>query len=247
VGKNVPVTVMLLIILCVGNFFDKRIPFADRAFTVLMLVMSLASLRHTVLTSLVMLPTISLRLTTLLYESRFAERIRNRDAIIMSDMQERGMRITALILAFVAAVNIYTPAVPRGTSLREVVEFRPDFYPTQEAEYVAKHYPGKHFYNSYNLGGYLDYIWHGKEKVFIDGRANSLYSDELLADYTLFAETFGFGGRSEMIARKYGFDGLIIDNMDNVYFMWGWNPHWKAVYNGNAATVYIRADMPEKK
>lgn len=247
IGKNIPVTIMLLIIVCIGNFFDKRIPFADRAFTVFMLVMSLASLRHTVLTSLIMLPSISLRLTTLLYESRFADRIRSRDAIIMSDMQERGMRITALILALVAAVNIYTPAVPRGTSLRQVVEFRPDFYPAQEAEYVAKHYPGKHFFNSYNLGGYLDYIWHGKEKVFIDGRANSLYSDDLLADYTLFAETFGFGGRAEMIARKYSFDGLIIDNLDNVYFMWAWNPQWKAVYTGHAATVYIRTDLAKPK
>lgn len=241
VGKNVPVTLMLVIVLCIGNFFDKKIPFADRALTVFLLVMSLSSLRHTVLTSLIILPYLALRLTELVYESPLGQRIRNRDNAIMADMQERGMRITALVLALVAAANIYTPAYTSRGSIHAEEVFRPGWFPKEEAEYIAKHYPGKRFFNSYNIGGYLDYIWRGKVKVFVDGRANSVYSDELLSDYTMFSETFGFGGRSEIIADKYKFDGLIIDNYDNAYFMWRWNPHWKAVYSGNAATVYVRS------
>lgn len=247
IGKNVPVTIMTAIILCTGNFFDRKIPFADHALTVFILLMSLTSLRHSVLMSLLIMPCISLRLTTLLYESRFGERIRHRDNIIMSDMQEQGIRITAFVLALVAAINIYVPAYQHDLALRPQAEFSPMVFPKAEAEYVSNHYPGKHFFNSYNIGGYLDYIWRGRTKVFVDGRANSLYSDELLSDYAMFSETFGFGGRSEMIARKYHFDGLIIDNYDNAVFMWGWNPHWKAVYRGNTATVYVRADLVKPK
>ncbi len=238
IGHNLPMTLVLLLMLCIGDFSDRKIPFADRALAVFILLLALSSLRHCAVAALLLMPYLALRATSLAYGSRIGKRIRNIDTAIMADMGKTDIRMLALAMVLAAGALIALPW-PRDAILAEPAGFRKAHFPVKEAAFIADYYPGLRFLNSYNIGGYLDYIWQGKVKVFVDGRANSLYSDDVLNDYKAFTENHGFGGRAEMIAAQYRLDGLIIANDDEDAGLWRWNPDWKVVYSGDAATVYL--------
>ena len=50
------------------------------------------------------------------------------------------------------------------------------------ADYVIDNYPGEKIYNTYNMGGYLQWEWYGKKQVFIDGRS-AVYDGAFYQDY----------------------------------------------------------------
>ncbi len=243
IGHNVSMTLMLLLALCVFSSFDKRIAPVDRTLAIMLLILSLSSVRHGAITVLLIMPYMALRITNLLNESPFAEHLRKIDNAIMLDMQKPDIRIMASVMAIVAVVSITLP-YPRDSILKEPIGFPVKNFPVKEAAYIAEHYPNLRFFNHYNIGGYLDYLWHGKVKVFVDGRANSLYSEDLLNDYTEFVENYGFGGRAKTIASEYKLDGLIIPNNDKNAGLWRWNTDWNIAYVGDVATVYLRKDLP---
>lgn len=246
VGHNLPMTLFLLLTLVIGNSFDRRIPLIDRMLAIVMLMLSLSSIRYIIFAALLLLPTLSLRLSYLLYESAIGGRVRELDATITQDMQKSDIRIMGLVMAAFAFIFICSPT-PRDALLESPVGFPKKNFPVAEAAFIAEHYPSLRFLNDYNLGGYLDYLWRGKVKVFIDGRASSLYSEELLKDYFNFMDSAGFGGRAEITAAYYHLDGLIIPNDAKNANLWAWNPLWKAVYHGKVATVYIRKELENKK
>lgn len=240
IGHNLQMTLLLVVILCTANFSDRKIPFADRAIALFVILLALSSMRHSIIASLLLMPYLSLRMTDMAYRSRWAEKIRKRDAGIMADMQKTDIRVMAACMLLGVCVLLYIPT-PRDEILKEPVGFSEKHFPVQEAEFIARKYPRLRFFNDYNIGGYLDYIWRGRVKVFIDGRANSLYSDDVLNDYKDFMESGGFGGRAEMIQDTYKFDGLIIANDSPILTQWSWNPDWKIVYKGKAATVFVKS------
>lgn len=240
IGHNLQMTVLLVVVLCAINITDRKIAFADRALTVFITILSLASMRHSTIAALLLMPCLSLRISGIAYGSKFGGFIRRIDATITADMEQTGVRVISAAMLTAICVMLYMP-YPRDEILSEPAGFPAKHFPLQEAAYIAEHYPDLRFFNDYNIGGYLDYIWHGQIKVFIDGRANSVYSDDTLEDYKDFMESGGFGGRAEMILHKYKFDGLIIANDAGNLAIWLWNPSWKVVYKSNAATVFLRS------
>ncbi|HEU5046952.1 MAG TPA: hypothetical protein VFT64_03830 [Rickettsiales bacterium] len=236
VGHNLPVTLLLAIFLCTANLTDKKIPLPDRVLALFVILLSLSSLRHSILASILLMPYLSLRLSAIAATNPSWKRIEH---AIAGDMQKHDIRALAWILAAAGCLLMYSP-YPRDAILKEPAGFPAKRFPAAEAAYVVDRYPQTRFFTDYNIGGYLDYLWRGRVKVFVDGRANSLYSDTLLADYKDFAEYHGFGGKAHMVEEKYGFNGLIIANEEGKQALWDWNPEWKLVYRGKAASVYIR-------
>jgi hypothetical protein len=201
IGHNGPMTIMILLVLCTINSFDKKIALVDRVMAIFMLLLALSSLRHSAITVLLIMPYLTLRLTTIISESQFAERMRSIDAAIAIDMGKQDIKIMASIMA-VAAVILTASPVPRDELLKEPVGFARKSFPIKEAAYIEANYPNLRFLTHYNIGGYLDFLWRGRVKVFVDGRANSLYSDELLDDYASFTNHYGFGGSSDIIVSE---------------------------------------------
>jgi tetratricopeptide (TPR) repeat protein len=51
------------------------------------------------------------------------------------------------------------------------------------ANYVQENLPPKNIYNTYNMGGYLQWMWYGERKVFIDGRS-AIFDFDFYQAYT---------------------------------------------------------------
>jgi hypothetical protein len=131
---------------------------------------------------------------------------------------------------------------PHNVLFQHITGFPTRLLPIAEANVIATRYPELRFYNDYDIGGYLIYLWRGKIKLFVDGRANSAYSEELLADHVSFRDSGGFGARAEEIVRKYRLDGAIIANANPTIAQWNANPEWTSVFRGAVATIYLRRD-----
>ena len=242
IGHNFPMTLLLGIILCISDFSDKKIALVDRVILVVLLIMSLATVRHAPIMALLAMPYLTIRITHLVADSRYSVKFGKINLAIMTDMVKPDVKILAAIMAIGAFIFIASP-YPRDSLLEEPIGFSKKDFPSKEAEFIATHYPNFRFFNHYDIGGFLVYIWRGKIKVFVDGRATSLYSEELLEDFREFANARGVGGRAEIIMAKYKFDGVIIPNSRKEDDYWLWNPMWKLVYRGDAASVYIRKNL----
>ncbi|MEI7669791.1 MAG: hypothetical protein WCJ33_06895 [Pseudomonadota bacterium] len=239
IGHNIPMASLIFLMLCFGNINDKKVKIVDRFLAISMTMLSLTSVRHAVIASLLLMPYLSLRITEVVTHSRFAAIFGKIDVVLANDMQKKDIKILALIM-LIAVCGLLSFPNPRDELLKEPIGFEKKNFPIKEAEFIAKNYPNLRFFNHYNIGGYLVYLWQGKVKVFVDGRANSLYSDDLLRDYQEFVEARGYGHLAELIALQYRIDGLIIPNSLEDTGLWNSNPAWKVVYRGEAATVYLK-------
>ncbi|MEI6729724.1 MAG: hypothetical protein WCL30_00555 [Pseudomonadota bacterium] len=233
--SNFPMAFLVVAGLVCAGIRNNRIKFIDRALVIIMLVMSLGSVRHIVITGFLMLPYICICFSTYLYESKIGNYMRRKEDYFLGDMEKPDIKILSLCIVIFAVIFLGSPL--KDDFLKEKPGFPEKSFPRQEAEYIEKNYPNLRFFNEYGLGGYLDYIWRGRVKVFVDGRANSLYSDDLLIDSLDIPADKGFSAASEQVITRYKLDGLIIPNETAAGF--ALNPKFKAVYRGKVATVYL--------
>jgi tetratricopeptide (TPR) repeat protein len=89
------------------------------------------------------------------------------------------------------------------------------------ADYVtAKLPPDKNIYNTYNMGGYLQWKWYGKRKVFIDGRS-AIFEPTFYQAYTQ-------NNAQEYIQKNdfdHAFINLVVDKDRFLFFLQqGWTP-----------------------
>lgn|GEM_PF-975839 len=245
VGKDMAMTIMLFLVLASSNALNQKLPLSDKLIAIFMLLMGLSSKRHSLMAGLLSLPYLSLSLTCLLGESRWGERLNQINDNIKTDMEKKDVRVLSIIMAVLACCLVSFP-YPRDRVMEHPPGFNPLFFPDKEAAFIMAHYPNLHFYNDYNLGGYLVYIGRGKIPLFVDGRANSLYSDDFLSDYHYFQTSHGMSPQSVVIANYYHLDGLIISNADGNAVLWDANPDWKVVYRGKVANVYVRSGLGSK-
>jgi hypothetical protein len=248
IGHNVQMTLLLLVFLCLGNPQESRIPLADRVLGIIMMLLALSEARHGTIAALLIMPYLSLNLTFMLHESRFGARLRRAENGIADDMRRNDNRITAAIMALCSIVFIALPyprdtlpATQTGQSQAPFVadRFPPDQFPVLEAHYALTHFPGMRFINHYNLGGYLDYIWRGRMKTFVDGRASSLFGKDVLRDYTDF---MGSGDNASAIVARYRLDGAIMPHDPTGQDSWVCPVPCIAAYRGPVATIYLFTD-----
>ena len=111
--------------------------------------------------------------------------------------------------------------------------------PIQEIEYVKDRYPGKRFFNDYDIGGFIIYFGEGKIRHFIDGRAGTAFSDKLFAEFQLYRkDEEGW----QAVIEKYDTFGAIISNkrLEKLARVRRFFANWKIVYRGDKATVFVR-------
>lgn len=244
IGHDAALTLLFLAMLAAGNIFDSRIALSDRLLAVLTLCMALSTQRHGPVAAVLMMPYLSQRLTSLLATHRLGERWLRTEAAVWQDMHKTDIKVMGAIMGCVGFALVASP-FPRDLLLKEPVGFPVKSFPAKEAAFIEQKYPHVRFMTSYNLGGWLDYLWRGRVKVFVDGRASSLFSQQTLQDYADFEfESRGFGGRAKLIATQYQFGGVLIPHDAQAAADWHWNPDWRLVYEGDVASVYLRASPP---
>ena len=109
-------------------------------------------------------------------------------------------------------------------------------YPKKEIDFALQNYPDQRYLNSYGSGGYVIYESQGKIKTFMDGRAETAFPPETVNDYLKY---FRKDKDWEKILDKYQVNGAIVnDHADMAFFKQ--NPGWRQVYDGGAATIFIK-------
>lgn len=107
----------------------------------------------------------------------------------------------------------------------------------KEIEYLSRHYPDIKVLNFYNIGGYVIYYGKGKLRHFIDGRAGTVFSEELLSDYL---DIFYFNPGWEKILKKYDIEAAIVPKdifiRSDVELAFR---NWKEVYSAPYGKVLI--------
>jgi hypothetical protein len=89
--------------------------------------------------------------------------------------------------------------------------------------------------NIYHWGGYLDYVWAGHRKVFIDGR-NQLYDRRVFDDSLRLASLNAW----EAILDDYGVNTVLWERGSPLDRALGASPDWVRVRRGRIAVVYVR-------
>jgi hypothetical protein len=91
-------------------------------------------------------------------------------------------------------------------------------------------------FNSYNYGGYI-LLFAPQRRIFIDSRANTVYDEALLRDYTvIYQARSGF----EALIGRYGIDSAIIDREAPLgRALLSLDPPWVEVYSDRLAAILL--------
>lgn len=107
-------------------------------------------------------------------------------------------------------------------------------------QYLEQHPPPLPMFNTYSYGGYLIYALDGRNKVFIDGRADIYERVGVLADY-------GRIGRVEPIALRlldvYSVQSCLIERNEALGTLLAASPRWQKVYADDQSVLFVRTQI----
>jgi hypothetical protein len=95
---------------------------------------------------------------------------------------------------------------------------------------------GARAFNRYEWGGYLIHERPGS-LVFIDGRAQDVYSDELL---TLYADVISVEVDPQPVLDRYEIDHVVFKPDEPLATWLDASPGWERVYSDSTSAVWIR-------
>ena len=117
----------------------------------------------------------------------------------------------------------------------------PPLLSKQDVDYLQTNFPHARLLNHWNYGGILIFHTRGAIPLFIDGRAATVYPDDLLRDYfKLAALTFSETDWDTMLA-KYQIDTVLwVRAHDALRQFLVRKRGWKEAYTGSYASIYVK-------
>jgi hypothetical protein len=147
----------------------------------------------------------------------------------------RGMLRFATAINVLALILYLSPIYPR------LLGFSADNsrnYPKQEIAYISKNKPNARLFNFYDFGGFIIYDTRGNIKTFVDGRAETAFPAEVLAEYSRFHDN---KKDWQALLDKYTLDTALLPEGFEKQVSWLRNSsEWKEVYKGTKAVVFFR-------
>lgn len=119
--------------------------------------------------------------------------------------------------------------------------------PQRLAEIEVARYPGAalaslsdplvhNIFNTYEWGGYILWKTPGR-RVFIDGRADTVYDDDVLLDYLqVYAAEPGWNRKLSI----RGADALVVETDSRIAHAANSSPDWRSVYRDKVSTAFVR-------
>lgn len=118
------------------------------------------------------------------------------------------------------------------------VGFDPEYYPVGAVQYLKERRLNGPMFNSYNFGGYL--MWeYPDEKVFIDGRAFTVYSDEQIES---LLRIYDDPEKFLDLERRYGFKLAVLKRQGRGAQFFQWlrsQERWRVVYEDPLAAILV--------
>jgi hypothetical protein len=140
--------------------------------------------------------------------------------------------LAVLLLTYViAGAQYFKPAMFRTYEKTE--------FPAAAMTFLDNHHQPRRVFVSYGWGGYL--LWRGSPHYqdFIDGRANTLFSDRLLSNYI---QINNGGPAWSRLLYRYRVGTVLVDPQSAIAQLLATSPDWKRVFSGTLAVVYVRAN-----
>ncbi len=107
--------------------------------------------------------------------------------------------------------------------------------PTAAVKYIKQHDLTGHVFNSYAYGGYLIWSSQGSIPVFIDSRADTVYSDNLLRDYLAI---YNAKPAWQQLLKRYSIQWVFVEKSAPIATVLSQAGDWKSVFEGQEAAIY---------
>jgi hypothetical protein len=229
-GNVVSSTLWLMVLVMVGNMRNSKVPLADKILLVIALVGMLTSARNIGLLAILGAPYLLANLP--------ADDMRDANTQRLNAWARKTSLHWLHALVVVASVGI-------GAALVQVLPAKftmedPKKSPLAAIDYVAQHHKGARVLNDYDIGGRIIHHAPGAFRLFVDGRAGTVYSEEVLEDYIAIAKQ---EKKWEALMEKHQFDVLLLLNGHRFiesYKEGEYRDSWKQTYSDDVATVFVR-------
>lgn len=244
--------VFLVICIAIPLLSKKRLDIFEAGLFVLLLYMSLYSVRHLALITILVTPLVAGRAQDLLEEItghlsqiNFIRRLKTgseafSQQIRLYEMQRKSSAWIYIVLAL-CFMNSWTIARTSGMSF---LNFKVDrrLFPIYAAEFMHQnHISGKMFNQDY-WGGYLLKQTYPDTTIFFDGRTY-LYGDEITREYFQVANV---ANNFENILNKYEVTLIIYQAHTPLSRALQFSDNWKLVFADGVANIFLK-DVPENR
>lgn len=233
-SKTPQVFVYLLLLLTLPFFVRTRMALVDIILLAFWMVMALNSARHNVLLAVVITPILALMLTDIY--SRSKGRAKRMEDAMQRDFSNPKTSMQLALIAGLAALVMLIPTT-RNLLISDNL-YDSAKYPVEEIAYLKANHPGSNILNTYCYGGYLIYQAGDDLKPFIDSRIDTLYPDQVKADYF---DILYFKPDWQEIVRHYDVNLALFPNTDETANKAFTRAGWQAVHTGEVATVYAKS------
>lgn len=238
--KDYHYTLFLILLLLGFRPLDKSIPIGDKIFALIVLVLTLGSIRHGLTLTIAVAPLLAVGLTHNLQESLVGNLITKKDAEYKRDIERPAVAKVTSVLCLILVFALVFPTTRSYIAPKSDQLLPKDTSPQRMLNYVAEHHAGYRWLSEYGIGGPLIYYGAPEFKVFIDGRADTVYPPELLKDYMIFLKGFGNGRKANNVVKKYKIDGLVFLNKSIITEYLNQNIQWKRVYRDKSYSVFVK-------
>ena len=110
-------------------------------------------------------------------------------------------------------------------------------WPEKAVRYIEQHPLPQPMYNNYAYGGYLIYALDGRNKVFVDGRADVYEGTGVLADYGRIAQV---ASDTLLLLRVYKVQSCLIERDEALATLLAASSQWQKVYADELSELFVR-------
>ena len=136
-----------------------------------------------------------------------------------------------LMMAVVVGIVRYFP------SREQLAGHIAQHWPEKAVGYIERHPPPRPMYNTYGYGGYLIFALEGRNKVFIDGRADIYERTGVLADYGRIA---GVAPIALPLLQAYNVQSCLIERDEALATLLAASSQWQRVYADDLSALFVR-------
>ena len=142
------------------------------------------------------------------------------------------MLLGALALVLAPGLAHVWPGASRG--------FTDDSFPGRAMAVADSLHPGPRVLNSYGWGGYISWVYQGRWKVFVDGRAG-FFAGDVLTDYFRILE-LGPGWQEALRRRQP--DWMLLERKSPLVVAAPLTGHWRVAYSDSLAAILTPVPPP---
>ncbi len=215
----------------------RTLSIAQQLLFALWLMAALSSQRHLPVLILLTLPAVAAGFSRVLADSKAAPArfLQRKNADYEADMGHAAIRRGAFAFCAVVMLGV-SAAIGSGQLTISPLLAR---YPQAEIATLKPYYCLR-LWNHYNLGGWIIHATGGDWPVFIDGRAETAYPLQVIADYQAVQD---LSGDVPAILQQYRIQAVLFpQTVAHLRSYFDLHPKWRLVHDGERIRAYIHRE-----